>query len=107
MNTPHEIHIDFKSWCDRRNAARLPLPLKIGPMRRRNLHPPPRVRMAEAQAHGLETQARCTARAILHVAHHRMADVGHVDPDLMGAAGFEKEPDQGETLGERAVSAIS
>ncbi len=55
----------------------------------------PRLRMAEAEPRGVEAQAvqGIPPRAVAAVADHRVAELRHLDPDLVAAARAEAEAD--------------
>lgn len=41
--------------------------------------------------------------AVKDIGNHRMPYVGHVDADLMGAAGLKTQPDQSKAAGRQSV----
>ena len=58
-------------------------------------HRLPGAGMEESQPHRMETLAlkagNCLFGAVHRVSQDGVADVGHVDPDLVGASGFRRQ----------------
>jgi hypothetical protein len=55
---------------------------------------PPGVQQLSGRTQGARRATPFTATAVHFVAHHGMADVGEMNPDLVGAPRFEPQLDQ-------------